>query len=36
MDAPRPARGQLVNGMEALDGNAIAERLFEAFGSEMT
>ena len=36
MDAPRAARREVVIAMDALDGNAIAGWLFEAFGSEMT
>ena len=36
MDAASPARRQILIGMDALDGNAIAGWLFESFGSEMT
>ena len=36
MDAASPARRQILIGMDALDGNAIAGWLFEGFGSEMT
>lgn len=36
MDAASPARRQVLIGMDALDGNAIAGWLFEGFGSEMT
>jgi DNA-directed RNA polymerase subunit RPC12/RpoP len=36
VDAAGPARQEILIGVDALDGNAIAGWLFEYFGSEMT